>query len=247
MAIALVPVAYGPGGAPSAPVPGRLTVGLEGGWLPDIDSATSTPTICRPGKGPENTNLLFGIVRPRVEVGLPWGLLASGSWIPPVRVNGVRAHLGALALTRVSRLGSRVLLAVRGHLTVGEIRAPITCDEEALRDPASECFGGTLSDDELHPNLLGVDASVGWTLAGGRLQPYVGAGYSHLMPRFRVDFTNSAGQRDRRRVEVDLERGIVFGGVSWLPTRRVSVSSEFYAAPADAFTVRLLLRFVPWD
>ena len=246
MAIALVPVAYGPAGAPRMPEPGQVAVGLEGAWLPNIDSATSTPTVCRPGKGPENTNVLFGILRPRVDVGLPWGLLVSGSWVPPVRVHGVRAHLGALALSRVTRLGERADLAVRGHIAFGEIRAPITCDEDALEDPASECFGGTLSDDELHPNVMGIDVSVGWEMARGRFVPYLGAGYSRLAPRFRVDFTNSAGQRDRRRVEVDLNRAVLFGGASWIPGRRVSLSGEFYAAPADAATVRVLFRYVPW-
>jgi hypothetical protein len=112
----------------------------------------------------------------------------------------------------------------------------------ALGDPISECFRGTLSDDRYAPNILGVDFSVGWTMAGGRLRPYVGAGYSRLRPRFEVNFTNQFGSVDSSHVEVNLNRAAVFGGAAWRLSDRLSIVGELYAVPADAATGRLVVR-----
>ncbi len=51
---------------------------------------------------------------------------------------------------------------------------------------------------------LGLDLTVGGTMAAGRLRPYGGAGCNRLQPRFQVSFTNRLGGLDDRRVEVDL-------------------------------------------
>ena len=68
-----------------AAAPGRsngITFGIEAANVPSVDPVTATPTICRPGKGPENTDLLAGIARPRIGVPLPLGLAIEASWIP---------------------------------------------------------------------------------------------------------------------------------------------------------------------
>jgi hypothetical protein len=77
-------------------------VGLEVAYLPKVDPATATPTICRPGQGPLNTDLLFGLLRPRIGLPLPFGLALQASWIPPVPINGVKANLFGLSSGRVS-------------------------------------------------------------------------------------------------------------------------------------------------
>lgn len=240
-AIFSVPLAFGPGGSAEPLRRGRFRVGLEITAIPTIDSATATPTTCRPGKGPENTDLLPAVPRPRVSVGLPGGLLLEASWIPPVTIRGVRANLFGVSLGRPLAVGRRSFLTLRGHATLGTVRAPITCSDVALKDSNSECFKGNRSNDEYHPNVIGVDLS--WSVSlGERVHPYVGAGYSRLQPRFQVHFTNRNGEIDNRRVEVDLDRLVVFGGLTWLPTRGTSVSGEAYMAPKDGITGRIVVR-----
>jgi hypothetical protein len=158
-----------------------------------------------------------------------------------VRLAGVRANLVGLALSKAVDLGS-ALLALRAHGSFGVVRAPITCDDDALRDPLSECFQGTLSDDSYRPNIFGADVMVGWSLGRGKVSPYLGAGYNRLQPRFRVNFTNRAGQTDRRRVEVDLDRAVLFAGATWMAASAVGISGEIYSAPSDAVTGRLAVR-----
>lgn len=240
MAIFAVPLAFGRGGAPDL-YPG-FTAGMELAYLPKVSDATATPTICRPGKGPENTNLLFGIARPRFGMPLPLGFTLQASWVPPVRVNGVKANLFGLSVEKAFGRLDGLVAALRAHATFGSVRAPITCDDAALADAASECFEGTRSDDRLSPNILGVDLAIGGTMAGGRLRPYGGAGYNRLQPRFQVNFTNRFGELDNRRVEVNLDRLAVFGGATWRIAERLDVSGELYAVPSDAVTGRVTLR-----
>ena len=233
-----VPLAFGDAAAPTSK--NAFEIGLEASYLPSIDDATATPTICRPGKGPEHTDFLFAIPRPRITVPLPGGLALQAAWVPPIRINGVKANLVGLSLDKVFALGDRFVAAVEAHTTLGTIHAPITCDQDALSDPISECFQGTRSDDRYSPNIYGADLTVGW--GNGAIRPYLGGGYNRLQPRFQVNFTNQFGATDNTRVEVDLDRGVVFGGATWATGERIDLTGEVYAAPADAVTARLVLR-----
>jgi hypothetical protein len=239
LAIFAVPLAFGPALAPEAHP--QFQLGLEGAYLPKVNRRTATPTICQPGKEPENTDLLFGIPRPRVELPLPLGVALEASWIPPVRINGVKANLFGVSLARSVELGS-LTGSVRAHGTFGSIYGPITCARSELAKPESECFNGTVSDDQMSPNIIGADVAVGHTMIGGRLRPYIGGGYNRLEPRFRVNFTNQFGTVDRTRVEVNLDRAILFGGATLQVRDHYSATAEVYSAPTDATTLRLVVR-----
>jgi hypothetical protein len=157
-------------------------------------------------------------------------------------VNGVKANLIGLALAKTVGRADGLAAAIRAHGTFGSVRAPVTCDQDALTDPGSECFHGTISDDRLSPNIFGLDVSVGWPMAGGRLRPYLGSGYTRLEPRFQVNFTNQFGDTDTTEVEVNLNRVALFGGAAWQLTQRLAITGEIYAAAADAVTGRLIVR-----
>jgi len=238
------PIAFGPLAAPAEAHPGAIRLSLEGSYIPTIDSATRMSTVCRPGKGPENTGLLFGFARPRAAIGLPGGFLLEGSWVPPITVNGVTPNVGSVALGRGFGLGRGSMTAgLRIFAVFGLIKGPFTCDDENLADPNSECFQGTRSEDHYHPNTYGAEGSVGWHLSEGRVHPYVGGGVNLLRPRFQVNFTNQLGDVDSTRVEVNLTRGVVFGGVTWDVSGGFGLAAEIYAAPADAVTGRVAVSY----
>ena len=240
-----VPLAFSPSVAPWIYTPGVVQVGLEGTLLPDASDKMATPTICRPGKGPENVNILPGFVRPRVSFALKNGIQLEASWTPPVRVKTVRANLWSFALSRiipVSRGGT--MMFGRAHATIGNIRAPFTCPDKALLDPSSECFDGQRSDDRLSPNIFGLEFGLVHSMAGGRLRPYLGAGYNILHPRFQVNFTNAVDSTDRRKVTVNLNRWAFFGGATIALSPGFNISGEAYAVPADQITARERLNLV---
>lgn len=238
LAIFSVPLAYSPLAAPSRENP-AWRVSLEVSTIPNVDDETATPTVCRPGKGPENTDLLPALVRPRVAARLGAGVVLDASWIPPVRINGVKSNLFGLALGWSGAMSRSVTVGARIHGTFGEVNAPITCPEEALEDPTSECFEGTESDDSYNPNIFGADVRLGLGSTESRVHPYAGVGYTRLAPRFQVNFTNSAGELDDRRVSVDLNRLALFGGLSWRLSQSLGMAGEVYSTPADAVTLRV--------
>lgn len=237
--ITSVPLAYGPGGVVRAGT--KWSVGLELASIPEVDAETATPTTCNPGKGPENTDLLPLLPRPRVTFQLPSGFFIEASWVPPVRVNGAKANLFGLAVGRRFEVGARTGMTLRAHSTLGVVHGPITCNEEAIQDDTSLCFNGTLSDDAYRPNIFGLDLAADRRLSA-RVVGYAGVGYNHLRPRFQVNFTDSGDFTDRTKVLVNLHRGVLFGGAMWEASDALSASGEIYLAPGDAMTVRMVLR-----
>lgn len=243
LALASLPLVFSAVEAPGAAgaSDGRVRLGVELTYLPRPGDAIATPTLCRPGKGPENATPIPVLPRPRLAVRLPWAVVAEASWVPPLEVSGVKSNLFGLALGRELALGRAAVVRLRGHATLGSVEAPVTCPAEALDDEGNECFGGQRSRDRLSPNLAGVEAALGWAFAAGRLRPYAGAGYTWLRPRFRVNFTNRVGETDRSRVEVDLERVALFGGLSWRARDALLLSGELYGTTEDGVTTRVLV------
>lgn len=241
MAKFAVPLAFSGVGNGGERASGSFEAGIEVAYLPQVDDITATPTICRPDKpGPENTDLLFALLRPRVSLGLPGRFSLEASWVPPVRVGDAKANLFGVALARTTALGGeRLRLTLRGHATFGYVAGPITCDDEALQDADSPCYQGIRSSDRFRPNILGIEGRIDWSL-GGQVHPYLGAGYNHLAPRFQVNFTNRFGDVDRTRVAVDLGRAVLFAGAAW-SVNGLRVSGEIYAAPVDAVTGRVMV------
>jgi hypothetical protein len=239
-----VPLAYSIAEAPEEVRPGEVRAGLEATYLPNIDEEIRTPTTCRPGKGPETTDLLFALPRPRVSVSLPGGLVLQASWVPPVPLNGVKANLVGASLQRGFQVSRKTpLVTLRAHGTFGLIRAPITCGDQALQDPSSVCFQGTRSDDHYHPNIFGLEGTLSWSLGDGRIRPFLGGGVNVLHPRFQVNFTDQFGVPDNRKVEVDLTRGALFGGATWAPASKITLSGQIYASPGDAVTGRVMASY----
>lgn len=233
------PLAFSNGSAPNLYFPGSVIIGLEATLLPDANDRIATPTTCRPGKGPENVNILPGFIRPRIAYSLGNGNVIEASWIPPVRVDGVKANLWSFAVSRSALLNPKgAVVTGRVHATLGSIRAPFVCGEDDLNDAGSECDGTEISNDKYSPNIFGVELAVGWAWAGGRLRPYLGGGYNILHPRFQVEHTEGTGEVDDRKVEVNLSRWVVFGGLTLQATPRFSISAEGYSSPADNVTLR---------
>ncbi len=235
-AILSVPIAFSGGFAPDRAH--GIVIGIEAASLPNVDTLNATPASCRPGKGPENANPLPGIVRPRVSIALS-GFMVEASWIPPIPVEGVKANLFGLAVARPIALPKGWYLGLRAHAVLGALHAPVVCDRDALVDSTSECYRGTLSNDRWAPNVYGVEAVL--ATPPGPIRLHGGFGYSRLQPRFQVDFTNSVGSRDRRKVEVNLQRAAVLGGVTY-QVGRFDLTAEGYATFGDAIAVRFVLR-----
>jgi len=241
--------AFGRALAPTSLRPKGVLLMFEVSTLQEIDSATATPTYCRPGKPAENINLMGVLPRPRVIFGIDDGMTVEASWIPPITVNDVKANVFGLAIARTIVYGSGVI-SLRGAATLGEIRAPITCTEEQIAvdpsDPnATECAGGDEpSSDHYKPNSFSLDLSYARDLWQGRVRPYVGGGVNFLRPRFQVDFVDQFDVLQDQKVEGNFTRPAFFGGATFRLGSGFGLTGEYYTDPGTAWTARFSAAYL---
>ena len=167
------------------------------------------------------------------------------SWVPPVRVNGVKTNLFGFAVGRSAVTGKNGLARIRLFGVFGSIHGAFTCSEAATADSTDiVCFGGKISDDKFKPTMFGGDLSLAQAFANHHLIPYVGIGVSFLRPRFEVNHTDSGGITDNTKIKVNMTRFTAHGGITWLPSARLLLTAEAYAAPSDAVTGRVMLSWL---
>lgn len=156
--------------APGALAPWQASLGLEVITIPDIDGTTGGKVQITA------SDRTRAFPRPRLALGLPlagdWRAFAGVAYIPPVEVNGVSSHLGAVE-GGVAFAPGPLAVALRGQAVYATSRSPVT--EPATRDT-------------LRTTVLGADLSAGWSLEAGpaRLTPYAGVGLVRTDGRFRV-------------------------------------------------------------
>jgi hypothetical protein len=237
------PIVFAPQAAPGQ-LRRSLTLGGELTYIPEPDPSLQHTGLCFTPKQ-ESTQLSPVFPRPRLSLGLPYGALVEASWLPPVKVAGAEANMfsGALSLSRaiVRTEGAPIVAAARVHMTRGWVRGAITCAKSALqtRDSSAPCYGTAPSRDTFHPNMWGIDGSIGRAFHSDRLNLYGGGGVNWLAPRFRVGFTSGNGLVDNTPVEVDLRRVAWFAGGSWRVARQWAATGQVYGVPEDVTLFRL--------
>lgn len=244
LAFYAAPIVFSPGDAPETLAPGQVLISAELAPIPKPDPKIEFTSFCYEGKG-ENTRLAPVFVRPRIQVGLPMGFAFEASYVPPVQAWDAKPNLASFALSHTQRLplaigASAFELMLRAHGTVGHVSGPITCPRSGLQtsDPNEPCFGTNPSTDTYHPNMFGAEGALGITSGNGRLSAYAGGGVNWLKPRFQVGFVDGAGIEDHTKVDVDLTRGVFFGGVTARVARSLHLSAQLYDVPRDATTWR---------
>ena len=241
------PLVFSMASAPRSVAAGDLALGAEVGNVPSPSSQLRRPEFCYQSHSEETTlTPMYG--RPRLMLGLPAGVALEASYVPPVTVGDATPNLVSVALARPTELtvGQReVTLALRAHGTFGRVRGAITCPATALQtdDATAPCYGTQPSRDTFYPSMVGGEGAVGVRGRGSRVALYVGGGVTWLGPRFRVGFTDAAGNVDATEVQVSLRRGTVFGGVTVRASDAFQLSGQVYSVPQDVTTVRFTVEY----
>jgi hypothetical protein len=162
--------ALSPLAPPGALAPWQASAGLELVTIPRIDGTTGGKVQITAS---DRTRVF---PRLRLATGLPapqgFRAFAGLGYIPPVTVNGVSSHLGALEAGLAWTPGP-LAVGLRGHLLYANSMSPVT-------DPSTR--------DTLRSAEAGADLSAGWTVGLGwaELTPYLGAGLTRVDGRFTV-------------------------------------------------------------
>jgi hypothetical protein len=198
--------------APQGPVgalgPGQPEAGLELIAIPTIDGTTGGK---RQITASDRTPLF---PRPRAALGLPmpggYRAFIGASYLPPIQVNSVSSHQGALEAGLAWAPGP-LSVGLRGHLVLARSQSPVT-------DPATR--------DTLDSIEYGADIVAGYTQETplGPVAPWLCAGLLHVSGDFHV-------QSDGYVLSSALTRPLFAGGVRLLPLPHLSLGASLALVP----------------
>jgi hypothetical protein len=245
MAHYMVPIAFDAGAAPGIMPVGAIGLSLEGAYIPPLDAAARTPTTCKPGQGPLNTNLQTWLLRPRLYLSASAGFFLELGWIPPIPINGVQSDVFSIAGGRNVISGKNTMMRIRGFYSFGSVKGPFTCSTADTQDPTNTtCYGGQESKDSFHPKELGFELSLAFAMASRKLLPYFSAGLGFPRPRFNVNYTDSLGITDQTEIKENFTVFTLAGGLTWRPSQRFQMSAEAYSAVGQGVTGRALITYL---
>lgn len=223
---------------------GSVSFGVEAAYVPSLSLSQRSANFDKP----EATNLAPVLPRPRIAVTLPLDLSIEASWIPPVKVFGIKANIVSAAVSRpITRIGS-VDIVPRVAALTGSVKGAITCSAEAMEQRgaalavyyANVCHGRD-SDDHFQPRHLSGELILRRAMLGGALLPYVSGGVLRERTKFDIGVIRDDGSRDPDHPILQMDETRAFGsaGVTWLLARRLMTAGEVYYAPGSLLTVRL--------
>ncbi len=204
--------------APGALAPWQASLGLEVIAIPTIDGTTG---------GKEQitaSDRASAFPRVRLALGLPlggdWRAFGGVGYIPPLEVNGVTCHLGALEAGLAWAPGA-LAVALRGQAARSVAESPVT-------NPRTR--------DTLRTTVLGADLAVGYGLDAGpvRLTPYASLGVVRVDGLFRV--TSDGNELTSESTRPSLGLGLRVGG--WHHLEAV-IELVDYPARLRTFTAKL--------
>jgi hypothetical protein len=202
-------IALPPRAPPSAYQPWDLSFGLELVTIPKIDGTTGGRTQITAS---DRTRLF---PRPRLAVGLPapedFHAYAGIAYIPPIEINSVSSHLGAIeAGISWDRFGP-LSIGLRAYGVLAESKSPVT-------DPNTR--------DTLDTTDLGADLSAAYRFdfSPGSLTPFASVGITHVAGDFRVTSDNEL--LTSRNLDPDVAAGLTF-----LSPLGIQATAEWVAYP----------------
>jgi hypothetical protein len=236
-------LAFSPVGAPRPAGVRGASIGIELSYLPALSEAQRSAGYTKA----QSTNLAPVVPRPRISVALPAGFSLEGSWIPPIRVFGVKANLLSGAVSRSFTAPGGFSLTPRIAGTIGSVKGPITCNDELQERGGGDAVyftyvcHGTESEDSFEPSALSGELIASRTIRRGTIAPYAGFGVRLERDRFDVGVRFPDGSTDPNHsiLELDLTRGYGFLGATWAGPRRSAVSAELFYAPGSLVTGRV--------
>jgi hypothetical protein len=208
---------------PGALAPWQASLSLEVIGIPEIDGTTGGK---RQITASDRTS---AFPRPRLALGLPLGgelsAFVGAAYIPPVAINRVTSHEGALE-AGVAWRREALALGLRAHGLYATSTSPVT-EIDTL--------------DTLRSIVVGGDLAAAWTLGDGghAVTPWLSVGLARVDGRFRVtsdgailtsrttDFTLSGGVRVQLLAQLDLAGEVV----AW-PGRMVHPALRLAWTPA---------------
>lgn len=221
-------------GTPFSREPGSIEIGAEMQWLPQLSK--SKQRVGFNGNKPEDLNQAPIFARPRLTIGLPWRTALTLSYLPPIRIFGVKPHLFAFALERPLYEQGQWTLGIRLYGQLGQIKGAFTCPKDVAKFPVStpqNPFGCTKkSHDAVTQQFGGVELSTSYRFEHyvRGLTPYIAVAGNFLDNKMQVK-AQTFGNRDRNRLFAQTWTFSANAGIIYPLTERIFLNLSLFYTP----------------
>lgn len=222
-------------GVPHSREPGSMDIALEVDRIPQLSE--SERRIGFNGIKEEDLNKSPVFVRPRVTIGLPWRSALILSYVPPIRVHGLKPRIATVALERPLYEQGGTTFGVRLYGQLGTVHGSFTCPEEVTRhppgSPGNEYGCDTPSDDKAYHHYAGIELSGAWRIDRlDGLTPYLAVGVNYLNPKVEVH-AQVYGYEDRTRLDADTWTCSIAAGFILPLAPRFTLSAGVFYSPLE--------------
>ena len=210
-------------GVPEAFGAGRIGLGFEGGIVPQLSEEQRRVGFGGVKVEDLNRTHIFGRLRGRI--GLTESATLELGYVPPLEVDGTKAHVFSVAVGRPFAVNDNWQVGVRGYGHFGTIDGDITCSASDLEGPNPyHCVAP--SDDHQSQRAFGAEITTGYVSASP-LRPYVGVAVNYLDLEFQVDAMHS-GVHDRTLQLTDGATVYLTGGATYAAGEKWRITGELF-------------------
>ena len=218
---------------PRSRAPGSIEVGAELDWIPQLSSVQRR--VAFNGIGEVDVTKAPIFARPRITIGLPWQFALTLSYVPPIRVFGVKPNLFAFALERPLYERDSWTIGMRMYGQIGDVEGAVTCPGNVIEFPpgSPENFFGCekKSADRLSQHSAGLELSGSYRIEQLRgLTPYIAVAGNFLDTQVRVNAL-TFGILDRNRLEAETWTFSASAGVTYPLTNKLMLSVGMFYSP----------------
>lgn len=202
-------------------------------WVPAVSDEDAR--VGFNGVKEEDLNKAPIFARPRLTIGLPLDFALTLSYVPPVKLFGVRANLFAFGFERPIWEHRSWSVGLRAYGQIGHIDGAFTCPSGASRykpgssrNPAG-CQNE--SDDTAYQNYGGLEASIAYRIDQlKKLTPYLTVSGNYLSTAFQVRALTN-GFEDRTYQSASTWTFAMSAGVVYPLTDKIQVAVGMFYSP----------------
>ncbi len=211
-------------GVPEAMGAGRISLGFEGGLVPQLDEEQRRVGFGGVKVEDLNRTPFFG--RVRGKIGLSDTASLELAYLPPFEIEGTKPHMFSVAVGRPFDASDTWKIGVRGYGHFGTIEGDITCSAAEIEGGPNPFDCVAPSNDDLRQRAYGLEITTGY-VSESRLRPYVGVAVNYLDLEFQVDAMHS-GVHDRTLNLTDGTTIYLTGGATYAAGDKWRLTGELF-------------------
>ncbi|MDV6345077.1 hypothetical protein [Nitrosomonas sp. Is37] len=212
---------------------GSIEVGFELDWLPQL--STEERRVGLSGTKVEDLNKSPIFARPRVTIGLPWQFALTLSYVPPIKIFGLKPNLFAFALERPLYEHDSWRIGMRLYGQIGNVVGAFTCSGDDMNfEPGSPenpagCEGK--SADKAIQNYAGFELSGAYRIEKlGGLTPYIAVAGNFLDTQVNVN-APTFGVINKNRIKAETWTFSMSAGFAYPLTDKLMFSVGMFYSP----------------